>query len=133
AGRAWVGAASARRRGGGAGEGGRRGAGAGPAARRGAGGTGREAAAERMAGAAGGLAGGLWAFAGAELRPGGALVLDVADFDFRARESFAVVTGEGRLDEQTLAGKVVFEVATRCRQAGVPCYAVVGSDGLDAF
>jgi glycerate kinase len=55
------------------------------------------------------------------------------EFDARARDSFAVVTGEGRLDEQTLAGKVVFEVSTRCRQAGVPCYAVVGSDGLDAF
>jgi glycerate kinase len=43
------------------------------------------------------------------------------------------VTGEGRLDEQTLAGKALFEVASRCRQAGVPCYAVVGSDALDAF
>jgi glycerate kinase len=95
--------------------------------------TGRDPAAEPMAGAAGGLAGGLWAFAGADLRPGAALVLDVAGFDARARESFAVVTGEGRLDEQTLAGKAVFEVATRCRQGGVPCYAVVGVDALDAF
>jgi glycerate 2-kinase len=95
--------------------------------------TGRDPAAEPMAGAAGGLAGGLWAFAGAVLRPGAALVLDVAGFDARAAASFAVVTGEGRLDEQTLAGKAVFEVATRCRQGGVPCYAVVGSDGFDAF
>jgi glycerate kinase len=95
--------------------------------------TGRDPTAEPMAGAAGGLAGGLWAFAGAVLRPGAALVLDVADFDARARDSFAVVTGEGRLDEQTLAGKAVFEVATRARQGGVPCYAVVGQDHLDAF
>jgi glycerate 2-kinase len=95
--------------------------------------TGRDVSGEQMAGAAGGLAGGLAAFAGAELRPGAALVLDVAGFEPRARESFAVVTGEGRLDEQTLSGKVVFEVATRSRQAGVPCYAVVGTDGLDAF
>jgi glycerate kinase len=86
-----------------------------------------------MAGAAGGLAGGLWAFAGADLRAGAVLVLDVAGFDARAREAFAVVTGEGRLDEQTLAGKAVFEIATRCRQTGVPCYAVVGADELDAF
>ena len=56
-----------------------------------------------MAGAAGGLAGGLWAFAGAELRPGAALVLDAVGFDDRMREAFVVVTGEGRLDEQTLA------------------------------
>jgi glycerate 2-kinase len=44
-----------------------------------------------------------------------------------------VVTGEGRLDEQTLQGKVVGEVATRCRQAGVPCHAVVGQEALDPF
>jgi glycerate kinase len=95
--------------------------------------TGRNPAHEPMAGAAGGLAGGLWAFAGAELRAGAPLVLDALGFDPRMRAAFAVVTGEGRLDEQTLAGKALFEVATRCRQAGVPCYAVVGSDGLDAF
>jgi glycerate 2-kinase len=95
--------------------------------------TGRDPATLPMAGAAGGLAGGLWAFAGAELRPGAALVLDTLAFDDRTREAFAVVTGEGRLDEQTLDGKALFEVATRCRQGGVPCYAVVGADALDAF
>ena len=93
----------------------------------------RDPASEPMAGAAGGIAGGLWAFAGAELRPGAALVLDALAFDDRMRGSFAVVTGEGRLDEQTLQGKALWEVATRCRQAGVPCYAVVGVDALDAF
>ena len=95
--------------------------------------TGRDPAAEPMAGAGGGLAGGLWAFAGAKLRPGAALVLETVGFDAQMRGAFAVVTGEGRLDEQTLGGKTVFEVATRARQAGVPCYAVVGRDDLDAF
>ena len=95
--------------------------------------TGRDPAAEPMAGAGGGLAGGLWAFAGATLRPGAALVLDTVGFDDRARASFAVVTGEGRLDQQTLGGKLVFEVATRARQGGVPCYGVVGRDEIDAF
>jgi glycerate kinase len=95
--------------------------------------TNRDPASEPMAGAAGGLAGGLWAFAGATMRPGAALVLDVTGFDARARDAHAVVTGEGRLDDQTLSGKAVFEIATRCRQGGVPCYAVVGSDALDAF
>jgi glycerate kinase len=95
--------------------------------------TGRDPAGEPMAGAAGGAAGGLWAFAGAELRPGAALVLDALGFDARAQRCRAVVTGEGRLDDQTLAGKAVFEIATRCRQGGVPCYVVVGSDALDAF
>ena len=95
--------------------------------------TGRDPGAEPMAGAGGGLAGGLWAFAGATLRPGAALVLDAVGFDALAQDAFAVVTGEGRLDEQTIGGKLLFEVATRARQNGVPCYAVVGRDDLDAF
>ena len=94
---------------------------------------GRDPAGEPMAGAGGGLAGGLWAFAGAALRPGAALVLDTIGFDAAMRESFAVVTGEGSLDRQTLRGKAVFEVATRCRQGGVPCYALPAVDRLDAF
>ncbi len=95
--------------------------------------TGHDPAAEPMTGAGGGLAGGLWAFAGAKLRPGAALVLDVVGFDARAHDAFAVVTGEGRLDRQTLGGKLVFEVATRARQGGIPCYAVVGCDEVDTF
>ncbi len=95
--------------------------------------TARDPANEPMAGAGGGLAGGLWAFAGATLRPGAALVLDTVGFDALAHDAFAIVTGEGRLDEQTIGGKLLFEVATRARQGGVPCYAVVGQDELDAF
>jgi glycerate kinase len=44
-----------------------------------------------------------------------------------------VVTGEGKIDSQTLAGKLVGEIATRCRQGGVACYAVVGKSELDLF
>ena len=86
-----------------------------------------------MTGAAGGLAGGLWAHLGARLVPGAGYVLDSVGFDPAMRSARFVVTGEGRLDEQTLAGKVVGEVATRCRQAGVACHAVVGEEALDGF
>lgn len=86
-----------------------------------------------MTGAAGGLSGGLWAELGAELVPGAAFVLDLLGFDRRMRAARAVVTGEGRLDLQSLAGKLVSEVAVRARQAGVPCHAVVGGRDLDAF
>lgn len=86
-----------------------------------------------MTGAAGGLAGGLWAHRRARLRPGAAFVLDAVGFDERMRASAFVVTGEGRLDAQTLHGKIIGELATRCRQAGVACHAVVGRDELDAF
>jgi glycerate 2-kinase len=86
-----------------------------------------------MSGAAGGLAGGLWAAFGARLEAGAPFVLDALGFDARMRAARAVVAGEGRLDEQTLGGKIVFEVATRARQAGVPCHAIVGTDALGLF
>jgi glycerate kinase len=86
-----------------------------------------------MTGCAGGLSGGLWAWRGARLAAGAAYVLDAVGFDDRMRAARFVVTGEGRLDAQTLEGKLVFEVATRCRQGGVACHAVVGEDALDGF
>jgi glycerate kinase len=86
-----------------------------------------------MTGAAGGLAGGLWAAFGAELRPGAGFVLEALDFDRRMRAARAVVVGEGRLDRQTLAGKIAGEISTRARQSGVPCHAVVGENALDRF
>ncbi len=86
-----------------------------------------------MTGAAGGLAGGLWARLGARLLPGADYVLDAVGFDAPMRGARFVVTGEGRLDDQTLAGKAVGEVARRCRQAGVGCHAVVGRNELAAF
>jgi len=86
-----------------------------------------------MTGAAGGLSGGLWSAFGAELVPGAAFVLDEVGFDGRMRAARAVVTGEGRLDMQSLVGKVVSEVATRSRQSGVPCHAVVGTRELDSM
>ncbi|HTU85243.1 MAG TPA: glycerate kinase [Solirubrobacteraceae bacterium] len=86
-----------------------------------------------MTGAAGGLSGGLWAEFGAQLVPGAQFVLDAVDFDRRMRAARAVVTGEGKLDQQSLAGKLVSEIATRARQAGVPCHAIVGTRELDSF
>jgi glycerate kinase len=86
-----------------------------------------------MSGAAGGLSGGLWGAFGAELVSGAAAVLDLLGFDARMRSARAVVGGEGRLDEQSLSGKAISEVATRARQAGVPCHAIVGQRELDSF
>jgi len=85
-----------------------------------------------MTGAAGGLSGGLWAHFGAELVEGAAFVLDTVGFDARLRAAGFVVSGEGKLDEQTLTGKAVAEVARRCRRAGVPLHVVVGRSELSA-
>jgi glycerate 2-kinase len=83
-----------------------------------------------MAGAGGGLAGGLWAFCGAQLVPGAPFVLDAANFDEKLRRANLCITGEGSLDDQTAAGKVVAEIAARCLAAGIPCHAVVGQNRL---
>ena len=93
----------------------------------------RDPRGQPMTGAAGGLSGGLWAAFGAELVSGAAFVLDAIGFDARMRAARAVVCGEGRIDSQSLTGKAVSEVATRARQAGVPCHAIVAVDELDAF
>ena len=86
-----------------------------------------------MTGAAGGLSGGLWAWRRAQLVQGANFVLDAVGFDDEMRAARFVVTGEGRPDAQTLEGKLVAEVATRARQAGVASHAVVGHDDLDDF
>jgi hypothetical protein len=60
-------------------------------------------------------------------------ILDERGFDARMRASRAVVLLVARLQESTLAGSAAFEVATRARQSGVPCYAVTAANELDAF
>jgi glycerate kinase len=85
-----------------------------------------------MTGAAGGLSGALWAHFGATLVEGAAFVLDTLGFDRRLASADLVVTGEGKLDEQTLTGKAIAEVAQRCRAARVPLHVVAGTNTLDA-
>lgn len=80
-----------------------------------------------MSGCAGGLSGGLWAH-GARLLPGAAFVLEAVGFDARLARADAVVSGEGRFDAQSLRGKVVGEVASRCAGARRPLHLVVGGD-----
>jgi glycerate kinase len=85
-----------------------------------------------MTGAAGGLSGGLWAAFGAHLIPGAATVLGMLGFDRRLEEAGAVITGEGRIDAQSLSGKLPGEVARRCRAADVPCHVIAGDVSLDS-
>ncbi|MGY2002561.1 glycerate kinase [Blastococcus sp. SYSU DS1024] len=78
------------------------------------------------AGAAGGTAGGLVAALGGRIERGAELVADVAGLSGALEAADLVLTGEGRLDEQTAHGKVVAVVATRARNAGVPAVALCG-------
>ncbi|MEA2222892.1 MAG: glycerate 2-kinase [Solirubrobacteraceae bacterium] len=86
-----------------------------------------------MTAAGGGLAGALWAHYDARLVAGAPFVLEELGFDVRMRAARAVIVGERRLDRATLEGRVAGEVATRARQAGVPCHAVVGENAIDRF
>jgi glycerate kinase len=78
------------------------------------------------AGAAGGLGAGLMAFLGAELSPGIDVVMEAVRFADRLVGAAAVFTGEGKLDEQSLRGKVVAGVRRAADEAGVPVLVVCG-------
>jgi glycerate kinase len=95
--------------------------------------TGRDLASAPGAGAAGGAGFAAMAAMGGAARPGIELVLELTRFDQAVREAILVVTGEGSLDEQSLAGKAPVGVARAARRAhpGVPVVAVAGRSLLD--
>ena len=82
-------------------------------------------------GAAGGFGAGAAAFFASPLQMGIDVVLALTDFDRRAADAALVITGEGRLDSQSLQGKVVVGVARRAKALGVPVAALVGGSDTD--
>jgi glycerate kinase len=81
------------------------------------------------AGAAGGLGAGLIAFLDARLVSGALLVLDAVGFDKRLVGADLVVTGEGRIDGQSIYGKLTHAVTIAAKRRGVPVVAVAGIIG----
>jgi glycerate 2-kinase len=79
------------------------------------------------AGAAGGLGAGAIAFLGARLRSGIELILELVGFDRAVADADLVVTGEGKLDAQTLRGKTPVGVARAATAHGVPVVALAGA------
>jgi glycerate 2-kinase len=88
--------------------------------------TGRDDAARAGAGAAGGTGFAALALLDAAVKPGIELILDLIDFDRRIAGADLVVTGEGSLDSQSLAGKAPVGVARAAAKAGIPVVAVAG-------
>ena len=82
------------------------------------------------AGAAGGLGGGFVAFLHARLERGIEMVLDAISFDERIRGASLIITGEGRVDFQTLTGKTPYGILKRARRQGIPVVAIGGSVAL---
>ena len=83
------------------------------------------------AGAAGGMGGGMAAFFGARLQSGIETVLEAVNFDALLEDADLVITGEGKIDRQSLGGKVVIGVARRAKRKHVPVIAIVGDIGDD--
>lgn len=81
------------------------------------------------AGAAGGLGAGMIAFLDARLVSGSALVLDAVNFDKRLVGADLVVTGEGRIDGQSVYGKLTHAVTAAAKKRGVSVLAVAGIIG----
>lgn len=82
-------------------------------------------------GAAGAMGVGMVAFLGAELRMGIDTVLDTVQFEEIAKDASLILTGEGKIDGQSLRGKVVIGVSRRAKALDVPVVAVVGDIGDD--
>ncbi len=84
------------------------------------------------AGAAGGMGAGSIAFLGGILRSGIEAVLDAVDFDRRLNGTELVITGEGRIDSQSVQGKVISGIARRTAPRNIPLVAIVGGIGPGA-
>jgi glycerate kinase len=84
------------------------------------------------AGAAGAMGAGIVAFLGGELRSGIQSVLDLVEFERLLEGADLVITGEGKIDGQSLRGKVVAGIAERAKRQHVPVLVVVGAIGEDA-
>ena len=82
-------------------------------------------------GAGGGLASPLLAFLDAEIRSGIESVLDTVGFDSLIRDADAIITGEGKIDAQSLFGKAISGVANAAKTHSVPVYCFVGCIGGD--
>ncbi|MEW4228557.1 glycerate kinase [Priestia megaterium] len=81
------------------------------------------------AGAAGGLGGGLLAFLSAELKPGVDIVIKATQLESYIKNADLVITGEGRIDGQTIYGKTPIGVAKTAKKHSVPVIAIAGSIG----
>jgi glycerate kinase len=94
--------------------------------------TGRDLAAIRHGGAAGGVAAGLQGFLNAKLVNGIDYFLDITGFEDALEKADLVITGEGRMDEQTLRGKGPFGVAVRAKKKNIPVIGLAGQVALEA-
>lgn len=81
-------------------------------------------------GAAGGTGFALSAYCGAKLRSGWRVLFDFMDIDRSIEEAHLVITGEGRVDQQSLSGKLVAGVGELCKRHKKPLWIICGDNHL---
>jgi glycerate kinase len=84
------------------------------------------------AGAAGGMGAALLAFFGAQLRPGIEIIIEAVGLEAHVRNADLVITGEGRIDSQTILGKTPIGVARMAKRYGKPVIGIAGCLASDA-
>ena len=84
------------------------------------------------AGAAGGMGAAMMAFLQAQLRPGCEIIAKAVGLEAAVRDASVVITGEGRIDQQTVFGKTPFGVATVAKKYGKPVIGIAGGLGTNA-
>jgi glycerate 2-kinase len=94
--------------------------------------TGKDLAAIKHGGAAGGVAAGLQGFLNATLAKGIDYFLDITGFEDALQKADLVITGEGSIDEQTMRGKGPFGVALRAKKKKIPVIGLTGRVALAA-
>ena len=88
--------------------------------------TGKDIAHVPGSGAAGGMGGGMMAFLNAELKSGADLLLDISRFKERIAGANLIVTGEGRIDHQSLMGKIPGKILQIGKEYDIPVIALAG-------
>ena len=89
--------------------------------------TGKDISMVPGSGAAGGMGGGMLAFLDAELRSGADLVLDLCQFNSKIENADLIITGEGRMDRQSLMGKIPGKILEAGKRKNIPVIAFTGS------
>ena len=88
--------------------------------------TGKDVATVPGSGAAGGIAAGLMAFMNVEMRQGMGMIIEASGIKNAINDADLIITGEGKIDDQTFHGKTVHAIATMAREKNIPVAAICG-------
>ena len=88
--------------------------------------TGKDISSIPGSGAAGGMGGGMLAFLPSVLKSGSEIILELCNFDERIEGANLIITGEGKMDKQTLMGKIPYHILQAGLKKGIPVIALTG-------